>query len=223
MEVMNDVYSKETRSLLNNSKADFSHRSCGDLAYRTSTDDPSVQCAFARTCNGGDGGFLLSFAFCDNMSNVSDDGENQQKSYWGAKSLLLLILSPFLIILLIVLFRMLGSTAEDFFSPCLEMFSRRCRLPPRLAGVTLLALGNGAPDISATLNAVVDDPLEGTQLCLGSLTGGGMFVGTIVAGSIFLLGRGDHHTHRGDSRVGGATGSSTSLIRCRGAMVRDVM
>jgi sodium/potassium/calcium exchanger 6 len=58
---------------------------------------------------------------------------------------------------LVVLFRMVGSTAEDFFSPSFEMMSLTLGLPPRFAGVTLLALGNGAPDIASTVNAILGD------------------------------------------------------------------
>ena len=70
-----------------------------------------------------------------------------------------------LLLLLTLLFRLLGSTAEEYFSPSLEMFSVKLGLPPRFAGVTLLALGNGAADVIATMNAIPSDPTNGyTQL-----------------------------------------------------------
>ncbi|DBA91713.1 TPA: hypothetical protein ACH3X1_003309 [Trebouxia sp. C0004] len=56
--------------------------------------------------------------------------------------------------MLLLLFRILGSTAENFFSPILTQLSQELGLPPRLAGVTFLALGNGAPDISSSIAAV---------------------------------------------------------------------
>jgi sodium/potassium/calcium exchanger 6 len=96
---------------------------------------------------------------------------------------------------------MLGSTAEYFFSPSLEMFSVKLGLPPRFAGVTLLALGNGAADVSATVNAIVGDAQNGYKLSLGALTGAAMFIGAIVAGCVIVV-------------AGG--------VPCRGALVRDV-
>jgi sodium/potassium/calcium exchanger 6 len=96
---------------------------------------------------------------------------------------------------------MLGSTAEYFFSPSLEMFSGKLGLPPRFAGVTLLALGNGAADVSATINAIAGDVQNGYKLSLGALTGAAMFIGAVVAGCVIVV-------------AGG--------VPCRGALVRDV-
>ena len=75
-------------------------------------------------------------------------------------------------------------------------------LPPRFAGVTLLALGNGAADVSATVSAIALNPQEGYQMSLGALTGAGMFVGTVVAGIVIVIADG---------------------VKCRGALVRDLV
>jgi len=165
----------------------FGASSCGEIMKLTSPDDPMHRCAFARTCSDGEGIFL-SAVFCNN--------EVLSTMGWC------MLLSPMLLLWLVLLFRMLGSTAEDYFSPSLEMFSLKLGLPPRFAGVSLLALGNGAPDISASINAMTADPHKGYRLILGSLSGAGMFIGTIVAGSIIV---------------------ATDGIICRGALMRDVM
>ena len=83
-----------------------------------------------------------------------------------------------------------------------------------------MALGNGSPDLGSTINAILlwnesaDDSNNfddehphaaagpgGWAMSLGSLTGGGMFVGTIVSGLIL---------------------QSCNGIPCRGAFLRDV-
>ena len=169
-----------------NDDGEWSDYACDGIFTAT---DPNTadRCAYAQTCNGGEGLFA-SFVFCNN-SILSTTA-------WCA------VLSPFLLVWLVTLFRMLGSTAEDFFSPSLEMFSFKMGLPPRFAGVSLLALGNGSADVSATVNAITKDPANGYQLSLGALTGASMFITCMVMGSILIT-------------AGG--------IPCRGALVRDVV
>jgi Ca2+/Na+ antiporter len=58
------------------------------------------------------------------------------------------------VVLLALLFRIIARAADDFFSCILSQISQDLGLPPRLGGVTLLALGNGAPDLSASIAAV---------------------------------------------------------------------
>ena len=165
----------------------YDSSSCGEIMMLTPPDEPEVRCAFARTCNDGEGIFL-STVFCNN--------ELLSTASWC------ILLSPALLLWMVLLFRMLGSTAEDYFSPSLEMFSLQLGLPPRFAGVSLLAVGNGAPDLSASINAIVADPKRGYRLILGSLSGAGMFIGTVVAGSIIF---------------------TTNGIVCRGALIRDIV
>jgi len=127
-----------------------------------------------------------------------------------------------LLLYLLLLFRLLATTADSYFSPALESFSFELNLPPRFAGATLLALGNGSPDLGSTVNALLlwnDDDSnsstspgsitngksnlhgQGWQMSLGSLVGGGMFVGTIVCGLLI---------------------QSCNGIQCRVAFLRDV-
>jgi sodium/potassium/calcium exchanger 6 len=56
--------------------------------------------------------------------------------------------------LLLLLFRCISRASDDYFSCILSQISQDLGLPPRLGGVTLLALGNGAPDLSACIAAV---------------------------------------------------------------------
>jgi len=163
---------------------DYSEYSCSYI-YQKAPAPGDDQCLFARTCNDGNG-IWAPFVFCHSNKFTT--------------LTLFLLLSPVIIVWMVTLFRLLGSTAEDFFSPSLEMFSLKLGLPPRFAGVTLLALGNGAADVSATVSAIANDPDDGYKLSLGALTGAAMFVGGVVAGIVVLV-------------AGG--------VPCRGALVRD--
>ncbi len=53
-----------------------------------------------------------------------------------------------------VLFALMMMVAERFFCPSLELISEYLRLPPCVAGATLLSFGNGAPDVFTQLAAI---------------------------------------------------------------------
>lgn len=101
--------------------------------------------------------------------------------------------------LLLALFKVMGFTADRYFSTILSQISQDMGLPPRLAGVTLLALGNGAPDLSSSIAAIESGNIH---LAMGSLVGSVMFVGCVVAGRLVSLSGG---------------------IKCRAAQMRDVL
>merc|ERR1711862_696909 len=148
------------------------------------------QCKYAYECGGNDNNEGITFfpyLFC---------------IPFYAQLMVIAITCPMLLLLLITFFRVLGSTAEDYLSPGLEMLSCKLGLPPRFAGVSLLALGNGAPDVSSSSNAIKSNPDTGYLLSLGALTGAGMFIGCIVSGMVIVVSDG---------------------LPCRGALVRDVI
>jgi len=163
---------------------DYSSISCSYI-YDQVPEAGNSQCIFARTCNDGQG-VWAPWVFCSSSMGV-----------YAAFA----VLSPIVILWMITLFRLLGSTAEDFFSCSLEMFSLKLGLPPRFAGVTLLALGNGAADVSSTISAITSDEENGYKLSLGALTGAAMLVGGVVSGIVVLVADG---------------------VPCRGALIRDV-
>ncbi|KAF7661960.1 hypothetical protein LDENG_00248980 [Lucifuga dentata] len=86
---------------------------------------------------------------------------------------------------LLFLFMILGLTASKFFCPNLSAISTSLRLTHNVAGVTFLALGNGAPDIFSAVAAFSHPHTAG--LAVGALFGAGIFVTTVVAGSVALV------------------------------------
>lgn len=91
-----------------------------------------------------------------------------------------------LFIWLFFLFLFLGATAEEYFCPALTVMSQVMHLSQNVAGVTLLALGNGAPDIFSAFAAIKQEDDQKASLAVGALFGAGIFVTTIVVGAVTI-------------------------------------
>lgn len=92
-------------------------------------------------------------------------------------------LSP-LIATLVVLFTALGLTALDYLCPNLYTISKFLHLSDNLAGLTLLALGNSAPDVLSTYQAM---SIDAGSLALSELMGAAFFITTVVIGTMALV------------------------------------
>ena len=79
---------------------------------------------------------------------------------------------------------MLSTTADNYFVIQLETLSAKLKLSPSTAGITLLALGNSAPDTFTDIASV-----EGGSypLALNELIGASMFLTTIVFAAVILV------------------------------------
>jgi sodium/potassium/calcium exchanger 6 len=95
-------------------------------------------------------------------------------------------LIPLGIVIIVLCFYLLGSTADNYLSPALETIAVKLGISESLAGVTFgrgsigetiafLAFGNGAPDVLGALSASGGGE-DGTYLALGALLGAGLFV-----------------------------------------------
>lgn len=72
----------------------------------------------------------------------------------------------------------------DFrISPNLTSLVRTLKMSDSLAGVTLLAMGNGAADVF-TAAAAAAASADGGELAVAGMLGGALFVTTVVAGAI---------------------------------------
>ncbi|XP_068460885.1 mitochondrial sodium/calcium exchanger protein isoform X2 [Clinocottus analis] len=156
------------RSSLNNTQMLRDSNDQCDLVMNLSAAD---RCAFVKNtpdCNMGHG-FInyLHVAFCLLPPNLTP------------------LTITLCIIWLLFLFLILGLIASKFFCPNLSAISTSLHLTHNVAGVTFLALGNGAPDVFSAIAAFSNPHTAG--LAVGALFGAGIFVTTVVAGSVALV------------------------------------
>ena len=87
---------------------------------------------------------------------------------------------PLLVFLAIICFYLLSDTANKYLSQALTNISDKLKLSQNLAGVTILAFGNGANDVISSIIASESDEVDGLEVAIGSLLGVGMFVSCLV-------------------------------------------
>ncbi|XP_049849868.1 putative sodium/calcium exchanger 7 [Schistocerca gregaria] len=82
-----------------------------------------------------------------------------------------------------ILFSLLMVSTDDFFLPNLIFISDKLGLRPEVAGLTILAFGNGASDFITNSVCILNGS---PSIAFGSIIGTGLFITTFVAGCITL-------------------------------------
>ena len=77
---------------------------------------------------------------------------------------------------LLYLFALLTTITDDYFVPAVEYFAAFLKLSENIAGITFVALGNGAPDIFGAMAAFTSATPETSSLAIGALLGAGAFI-----------------------------------------------
>jgi sodium/potassium/calcium exchanger 6 len=85
---------------------------------------------------------------------------------------------PLTILALFFIFRFICALVDEYIGPSITYIQKWLGLSEALAGVTLLALANGAGDVITAI--VASDSADGVAYNIGALFGAGLFVCTIV-------------------------------------------
>jgi sodium/potassium/calcium exchanger 6 len=104
--------------------------------------------------------------------------------YCGFEENLFLTL-PALFITSFLCFYLLSDTASNYLSTALTKISEKLKISQNLAGITILAFGNGASDVIGSI--VSSDMNEGLEMSLGALLGAGMFITGVVLSSVIYF------------------------------------
>lgn len=166
---LNASLSNSTFSFNNSLNLNLELLECKDIhKYELTTQNNSLLCGFINGhCADSQSGVIdyLSVYYCENYSN---------------KSVSLLFMG----IVLITLFTTIGLAAADFLCPNLSSLANICGLSENVAGLTLLAFGNGSPDIFSTYIAMKNNS---GSLAIGELLGAASFVTTMVVGMMSIV------------------------------------
>ncbi|CDR46661.1 CYFA0S25e00496g1_1 [Cyberlindnera fabianii] len=88
------------------------------------------------------------------------------------------------LLLLLFYFLLSALVTQHFLYPNLSLLAHHLHISPKIAGLTLLALGNATPDIFSTYSAMSH---HSASLALGELVGAANFVICVVVGGMGLV------------------------------------
>ena len=163
------------------STATSSHHYASTICARTNLTDANMCCScFHSTCE-------MVLANCPLGTSGTNLFNYFQMQYCNLETVPWLsygILSFWLL----VVFSLLGTTADNFFVTQLETLSEGLRLSPSTAAITFLALGNSAPDVFSDIGAVQGN--GDFNLAIGELVGASMFLTTVVLCAVIFYATG---------------------------------
>ena len=89
-------------------------------------------------------------------------------------------------LILCIFFYLLSTTAERYLSPALANISTALSLSQNVGGLTLLALGNGAPDTISSLVACHGSSPNGLFLGVGAIIGSSIVTSTFTTAMVIF-------------------------------------
>ncbi|RCI03459.1 hypothetical protein CU098_000652, partial [Rhizopus stolonifer] len=134
------------------------HKTCSNI------ESHSDQCAFVISSCQGFSGYFLKFYYCSTL--------------WKPFVLFVMLSG------LLLLFGAVSVVAADFFCPNLQTISSKLQLSESMAGVTVLAFGNGSPDLFSTFTAMNSGS---GSLAIGELIGAAFFIVSVVSGCMGII------------------------------------
>lgn len=115
---------------------------------------------------------------CELAKNCSYSYINFNKIHYCDFEGNLFLSLPLLFIVAVICFYLLSDTAHKYLSQASTNISNHLNFSQNLAGVTLLAFGNGANDVVSSI--IASDDGEGLDVSISFLLGGGLFVSCFV-------------------------------------------
>eukprot|EP01135_Chromosphaera_perkinsii_P007718 Nk52_evm7s967 gene=Nk52_evmTU7s967 len=125
----------------------------------------------------------LSTCEIETAQNSSDGLFDYYRMYYCTFSGMEWLAYILLFLWTVVLFYILASTADKYFCYALHTLAEKLRLSSDVAGVTLLALGNGAPDFFTAFAGLNNDAVD---MVLGANVGATCFILLFIMGMVIV-------------------------------------
>ncbi|TPX58479.1 hypothetical protein SpCBS45565_g07980 [Spizellomyces sp. 'palustris'] len=149
-----------------------------DVTYSSVTDEISTSCRDIGKLPGDKCQYVL-----ENCNEPTSGFGNYLEFYYCTMGNHQIIGCGLLLIATMYTFLMLGTAAGEYLCPNLSNISSWLHLSESVAGVTLAAIGNGAPDLFSTFSAMM---AETAGLAIGELLGAAMFITLVVVGAVAI-------------------------------------